>query len=150
MPESFPAGIHAVQIDYDYLKRLLEAFAAAPRPTTDIRELAQAGVDYETDIFLFHIEILLDKGFIQRQDGEPGIGIVRSIDDFITWNVLPLRLTASGHEFLDGLRNQEAMAVLKSKFKHAGIDTAKAIFKTVIEESVKGAVKAFLPGAGPG
>jgi hypothetical protein len=33
-----------MQIDYDYLKRLMEAFTEAPRPTTDIVELQKLGL----------------------------------------------------------------------------------------------------------
>jgi len=133
-----------MQIDYDYLKNLLEAFAGAPRPTTDIEELKERGLDYETDQFLFHMEILADQDFIRQPDGDSGFGVFRSIDGHTSWSVLPLRLTADGHRFLDGLRDERAMAVIKKDFKHASIDTAKTIFKTVLEESVKGAVRAFI------
>ena len=137
-----------MQIDYDYLKRLLEGFADAPRPTTDIEELKATGLDYDTDIFAFHMEILEDKGFIGQPDGDPGIGLQRDSDGGCHWGAIPLRLTAAGHEFLDGLRSKAAMSVLKHDFKSASIDTARTIFRTVIEESAKIAVKAFLPGAG--
>jgi hypothetical protein len=95
-----------MQIDYDHLKQLLEAFAAAPKPTTDIEELKHRGIDYQSDAFLFHTEILDDTGFVERADGDRGIGVLRSVDRFISWSAVPLRLTAAGHEFLGGLRNE--------------------------------------------
>lgn len=138
-----------MQIDYDYLKQLLEAFAAAPRPTTDIEELKNRGIEYDSDQFLFHMEILQDKGLIEQPDGDPGIGVSRSADGFVSWAAIPLRMTAAGHEFLDGMRNEKAMAVVKRDFKHAGIETVKTVFRAVCEESAKLAVRAMLGGSAP-
>ena len=140
-----PVGEPAMQIDYDYLKRLMEAFTEAPRPTTDIVELQKLGLDYETDIFVFHMQILQDQGFIVQPDGDTDIGLQYGIGaDEPSWGAVPLRLTAAGHEFLDGLRSKQAMAVIKSSAKSVSISTAKAIFKAVLEESTKAAAKAFL------
>jgi hypothetical protein len=38
------------------------------------------------------------------------------------------------------------MAVVKQKFKNAGIDTVKAVFKSMLEESAKMAVRAVVSG----
>jgi hypothetical protein len=134
-----------MQIDYDYLRRLMEAFAEAPRPTTDIEELQKVGFNYETDIFVFHMQILQDQSFIAQPDGDTDIGLRFGIgDDDPSWGAVPLRLTAAGHEFLDGLRNKEAMAVIKANAKSVSISTAKMIFKAVLEESVKAATKGYL------
>jgi hypothetical protein len=134
-----------MQIDYDYLRRLMEAFAEAPRPTTDIEELQKVGFDYETDIFVFHMQILQDQSFIGQPDGDTDIGLRYGIGaDDPAWGAVPLRLTAAGHEFLDGLRSEEAMAVIKANAKSVSISTAKMIIKAVLEESVKAAAKAYL------
>ena len=134
-----------MQIDYDYLRRLMEAFAEAPRPTTDIEELQKVGLDYETDIFVFHMQILQDHNFIAQPDGDRDIGLRFGIgDDDPSWGAVPLRLTAAGHEFLDGLRSKEAMAVIKANAKSVSISTAKTIIKAVLEESVKVAAKGYL------
>jgi hypothetical protein len=45
---------------------------------------------------------------------------------------VPFRLTAAGHEFLDGLRSKEAMAVIKANAKSVSISTAKTIIKVVL------------------
>jgi hypothetical protein len=86
-------------------------------------------------------------GVTLTPNGERGFGAIRSVDNRISWAAVPLRLTAAGHEFLDGLRNQQAMSVLKQKFMHAGIDTARTVVKTVLEESTKLVVKAIVSGA---
>ena len=97
--------VELMQIDYDYLKQLLEAMAAAERPWTDIEELKVRGIDYESDQFLFHMEILCDNGLIRQPDGSSDIGMRLSADRIVSWAAVPLRLTAEGHEFLDGMRN---------------------------------------------
>ena len=48
-------------IDQDYLKKLLEAFEAAPAPITNIDELQAAGLEYDNDQFVFHMNILTTK-----------------------------------------------------------------------------------------
>lgn len=138
-----------MQIDYDYLKQLLEAMAATERPWTDIEELKARGVDYAADQFLFHMEILCDKGLIRQIDGSSDLGMRLSVDRIPSWGAVPLRLTADGHEFLEGMRNKEAMALVKRDFKTAGIDTAKAVFRAALEESARIAAQAlFRHGAG--
>ncbi len=134
-----------MQIDYDYLKGLMEAFVEAPRPTTDIDELEQAGFDCETDVFIFHMQILQDQGFIMQPDGDTDIGLRYGIGaDKPSWGAVPLRLTNAGHEFLDGLRSREAITVIKSSANSVGISTARSIFNAVLEQTAKGMVKAVL------
>jgi hypothetical protein len=63
--------------DQDYLKKLLETCEAAPAPIFNIEELQSAGLDYGTDQFVFHMNILDDLGLIERDDREPGFGFLR-------------------------------------------------------------------------
>ena len=102
----------------EYTRKLLTAFEDAPKPTTDIRELQERGVDYRSDEFVFHMQLLEDNGYVQREDAEPGFGLVRSVDGFCSWCVLPLRLTASGHEFAEAMESEHGFqAVKKSLIK---------------------------------
>jgi hypothetical protein len=141
--------VELMQIDYDYLRQLLEAMAAAERPWTDIHELKERGIHYEADQFLFHMEILCDKGLIRQMDGSSDLGMRLSLDRIPSWGAVPLRLTAEGHDFLDGMRNKEVMVVVRRDFKTAGIDTVKAVFRVVLEESARVATEAlFRHGAG--
>jgi hypothetical protein len=77
-----------VRIDHDYLKKLLEACEAAPAPIFDIGLLKEAVLDFETDEFVFHMSILNDLGVVERDDGEPGFGLFRSLDGHISWAVV--------------------------------------------------------------
>lgn len=90
--------------DNDYLKALLGAFQESPAPTTDIRQLKKAGIDYEDEKFAFHMEYLADRGCLEAADGKPGLGLDRGADNSLQWSVIPLRLTAQGHHFATELR----------------------------------------------
>ena len=85
-----------MKIDNDYLKKLLDACQSSVGPTFNILDLKEAGLDYEDSQFEFHMAILTDKGFIERDDGDPNFGLFKGIDGRLSWSVLPLRLTATG------------------------------------------------------
>ena len=67
-----------MKIDTDYLKKLLEACQASENPTFDIASLDAAGFDHRASQFEFHMMIRCDHGFIERDDGDSGIGIFKS------------------------------------------------------------------------
>lgn len=64
-----------MKIDHDYLKRMLEAFEAAPTPIFRVSDFRDAGLEFQDDEFIFHIGILTDHGFIAREDRKPGFGL---------------------------------------------------------------------------
>lgn len=99
--------------DADYIKRLLTAFQDSPSPVTDIQELEKLGLSYETDEFYFHLRLLHDQGFVESDHGDGGLGVERSLDGHYSWSVIPLRLTAAGHEFAEALNNDTAFAAVK-------------------------------------
>jgi hypothetical protein len=92
-------------------KKLLGACQASEKPTFDIEDLKAVGFDYYDKQFEFHMMILTDQGFIEQDDGDPGFGLTKSMDGHLSWSVLPLRLTASGHQFIEALSNKEVWAV---------------------------------------
>ena len=120
-----------VKPDPEYVKQLLSAFQSAPNPTTDIEELAGAGLPNDDPKFEFHMMLLHDQGFVESELG--GIGLSKGADGGIMWSVIPLRLTASGHEFAEALGDNKVVQTLKEKFAGASIATmsqvAVAIFK---------------------
>ena len=75
------------------------------------------------------MRLLEDRGLIIRSDGEPGFGAIQSLDGMTHWAVMPLRLTAMGHDFLDALRNKEVWATLKTGFKDASMGTLMTVSK---------------------
>jgi DNA-binding IclR family transcriptional regulator len=120
--------------DPDYIKRLLVAFQDAPEPTTDIEELKQQGLSYEDSQFYFHLRLLRDQGFVEREDGEYGLGVQTMSAGNHSWSIVPLRLTASGHEFAEAMGHSKAFAAVKSSLVTSSLsimrDVAVAAFKT--------------------
>lgn len=111
--------------DPEYLKKLLVAFSNAPEPTTDIRELQEAGIDYDDPKFEFHMHLLLDHGYIESESRKGGFGLEKSADGYRQWSVIPLRLTASGHEFAEALESSKAMEAVKKNLVGASLSTIK-------------------------
>jgi Hypothetical protein (DUF2513) len=126
-----------VKIDQDYLKKLLETCQASEKPTFDIDDLKAAGFDYYDKQFEFHMMILSDQGFIEQDDGDPGFGLTKSLDGYPSWAVLPLRLTASGHQFIEALSNKEVWAAIKHGFKDASIATLKSVSLKLLDGCAK-------------
>ena len=122
-----------MKIDQDYLKGLLEACQKSEKPTFDIEDLEKAGLDYSEPSFEFHMRILTDQGFIEQDDGDSGFGLTKSLDGFQSWSVLPLRLTASGHQFIEALENKEVWETIKTGFKDASITTLKTVSMKLLE-----------------
>jgi len=125
-----------MKIDQDYLKGLLEAFEASDLPDTDISRLNELGFNCRTDTFVFHMRLLEDRGLIVRSDGDPGFGAFSSLDGSTHWAVMPLRLTALGHDFLDALRNQEVWSTLKTGFKDASMGTLMTVSKELFNRAL--------------
>lgn len=133
-----------MKIDHDYLKALLEACQASEKPTFDIDDLEAAGLDYNDPQFEFHMEILSDQGFIRQYDDTSGFGLTKSIDGHLSWSVLPLRLTAPGHEFIEALSNKEVWAAIKQGFKDASMGTLKSVATKLLEGYAKKKIDVLL------
>ncbi|HCA3680705.1 TPA: DUF2513 domain-containing protein [Klebsiella pneumoniae] len=129
-----------MKIDQEYLKALLNAFEDSNEPHTSISKLLETGFDHRTNEFRFHMRLLQDRGLIGRVDGESGIGYFspqsddRYDDGF--FDEVPLRLTASGHDFLEAIRNKEVWATLKSGFKDASIGTLVTVSKELLNRAL--------------
>jgi len=122
--------------DAEYLKQLLTAFQGAPNPTTDIRELKRQGFSLDDPRFEFHMMLLQDHRFVEGESGAGGIGFSKSPDGFVQWSVIPLRLTASGHEFAEAMGSRKALQALKKNFVGATISTMRDVAVTIFKAEV--------------
>lgn len=133
-----------MKIDQDYLKKLLEACQASEKPTFDIQDLKAAGLDYNDRQFEFPMKIFDDQRFIEQDDGESGFGLIKSLDGFASWSVLPLRLTASGHQFIEALSNKEVWSAIKHGFRDASIETLRTVALKLLDGFAKKKIDALL------
>ena len=125
--------------DVEYLKTLLNAFRDAPNPTTDIQELEKAGLDYNEPRFEFHMNLLLDQGYIASDSRRGGFGLDKGADGGGQWSVIPLRLTAGGHEFAEALNNSKAFETVRNNFVGASITTIKEVVIAVAKAESRSA-----------
>jgi predicted ArsR family transcriptional regulator len=123
-----------MKINYDYLKKLLETFASSDKAVIDYNVLKSATLTADANTFLFHLQQVEDEGCIERADKKPGLGYVFSMKgDGITWAVVPLRMTSSGFQLLDALRNKDILNTLKTEFKDDSLRTIRTIAKQLLE-----------------
>jgi hypothetical protein len=122
----------------EYIKNLLSAFQKSRDPVTDVSELEEQGFSYRTTEFYFYFHLLLlnDLGFVIREDRKPGIGVKRMPHGELFWSGIPLRLTASGHEFAEAMNNKKAFESIKKSVMSSSLsimrDVAVSVLKTEI------------------
>ncbi len=87
-------------IDHEYANGLLGAFQKAEREFTNIEELKLNGYSNEDDRFILHLNYLHEQGLIKGYNGKSPLGYRIGADDKVTWAVVPLRLTAAGHDYI--------------------------------------------------
>lgn len=121
-----------MRIDTEYLKTVLDVFLDATTPTVDLKDFPMLDLSGETNDavhnFVFHFELLADQQFIEPAIKTNGIGIRRTSHDY-TWSVIPLRLTAAGHDFASALAKPGVIDEIKNTFKESGpSETVKAVF----------------------
>lgn len=119
--------------DPDYIKKILDAFREHSDPTMDISQLAELGLSYQMAEFYFHMRLLNDQGFVERDDEEPGLGVNVDMSGNYSWSAVPLRLTASGHAFAEAMGNSKAFEAVKKSLVSSSLsimrDIAVAAFK---------------------
>ncbi len=135
-----------MKIDHDYLKKMLEAFENAPAPVFYVPDFRAADLNHCDPQFIFHLGILNDQGFVARDDHKAGFGLQYNMDGSAAWSIIPLRLTAQGHDFIEALKNKEVWATLKKDFKDASINTLWDVSKKLLEGYAKKKVEGLLNG----
>jgi hypothetical protein len=133
-----------MKIDQDYLKDLLNAFQAEESLYTDINKLKEKGFDHLTGKFLFHIQILEDKKLIENCTKDFRIGYDFTLDGGISWTILPLRLTANGHELLEALNKSEVWDIIKKEFKEASVSTLFSVGTTLVKNLALKKIEKYL------
>jgi len=89
------------------------------------------------------LRILEDQKLVKSATGN-GLGFRIGASGDVHWSVVPLRLTAFGHEFLEALRNNEVWNTIKAEFKDASIGTLWRVSKELLEGYARKKVTSLL------
>ena len=120
-----------MKLDKDLVRKILLAIEADESPPLGLIELTIEG--YSTEIVSYHVEILNEADLIEGRD----------LTSFDGYHWAPTRLTYSGHEFLDSIRDNEIWRLTKEGAKKAGQasigfiwELAKAYGKQALKDRV--------------
>ena len=90
--------------------------------------------DHLDEKFLFHLQLAIENELISNRDlkidGLKSVGIMIGGQGHALLSSVPIRLTQSGHDFANALRNKEVLLKLKSELKDAP-------FKVIFDGSQK-------------
>jgi len=129
-----------MRINHDYIKRLIDVALDHPAPTFTIRDFEAAGVPYETPEFEFHMKLLDDQRLIEQDDGDSGFGLVKGADGCSSWAVLPLRLTARGHDFAEAISEKTIWDRIKKELPGAAMSTLVSVSLELAKDYAKQAL----------
>jgi hypothetical protein len=98
---------------------------------------------YSEDQKIYHMALLIEGGLVD--------GLIRTDGNGYPSGTVAIRLTWSGHEFLDAARNDTIWHKVSKKFKGEGLSIGFELLKTVLIETAKDHLRtlAILPGQPP-
>lgn len=120
-----------MKIDQDYLKDILNTFLESPRSFVWVADIMDKGIAMD-DKFLFHMQILEDQHFIECLDKTSQLGYEITLGGAFKWQSRPLRLTASGHEFVEAINRSEIWDIIRQEFKDSSLSTLKSAASTLL------------------
>lgn len=135
-----------MRIDYEYLNNFLNL--VLDNGTSDFKLNAKSfqtlwprGDDEALDKLVFHLEILADQNCLESAlTNKDNIGFRRTGSGWIV-SIVPLRLTATGHQFAADITKPTVIEQLKTSFADAGpnevVKIAFALSKNVLEKKLK-------------
>lgn len=119
--------------DLDLLRNILLKIENLDSANTEITKESFSDLNSDIDLIYYHLQLLNDAGFIESSD--------------ISWklssNMFVKRLTFSGCEYLDLVRNQGVWENTKSKLIKIGGSASISIIKEVAESVIREGLKTF-------
>ena len=132
-----------MKVDQEYLKLILNTFIESPRSFIWVADLMERGIEMD-DKFLFHIQILEDQVLIEALDKKSDLGYEITLGGEYRWQSRPLRLTASGHEFVEAMNKSEIWEIIKEEFKDSSLSTIKSAATTLLKAFAKKQIDKYL------
>lgn len=113
--------------DWDVVRKILIALEDSEHAHSDLQSVE--GVDKEQ--FMYHAGLLIDAGLVEGRVISAMVGPVAAI---------LIRMTWSGHEFLDSIRPKPIWDKIKSDARSKGIDLTFGAIKALAEMAMKAAI----------
>jgi len=109
--------------DNEYLRALLLNIETLPKVDFNSGDIETLGYDLYDQTFILHFRLLCDNGLIVPS-GNSGFGFgYDGAHNFVWQNIVPLRISAQGYDFLAAIRQSEVWDKLKKEFTDASIKT---------------------------
>ena len=125
-----------MKIDIDYIKMLLNDFEECDSAYLNSLFLRKYLTKNENK-FIFHWEILQDKGLVSGANGKVVNIIQHGLNDYIFIGGINLRLTDQGHQFYEALKDEEILEKLKSNVKSFSIDSMMKVAKILFDKKLE-------------
>ncbi|WP_259396660.1 DUF2513 domain-containing protein [Psychromonas sp. SR45-3] len=130
--------------DNEYLRTLMLELEGVPDYDFNIRDIKKLGYDIEEPKFILHFRLLCDSSLIVPS-GKDGYGFGYDGANNFSWeSIVPLRLSATGHDFLAAVKQSEVWDKLKKEFSDASIKTLVAAGLKLTEAYAKKKVNEML------
>ena len=121
-----------MKIDIEYIKSLLDIILEHDQPDfrIDHNKIKPLWLnDEKLNTLVFHMEILEDQNLIESSTSLQGIGFKRMGNGSFTVSIIPLRLSAAGHQFASDLSKPGVLEQLTTSFKDLGpSEVVKVVF----------------------
>lgn len=128
-----------MKIDPDYIKRILTKAQSSEKAIFNIYDLVDDKNDISDETFIFHMQILSDQKLIvtDGSDNSSDIGVSRTGNGQVCWRVTHLRLTSTGHDFIEALTNDTVWKKIKKELKQPSISTLVSTAQFLLNETIK-------------
>jgi hypothetical protein len=127
-----------MKIDPDYIKQVLTKAQASDKAIFNIYDLVDDKNEISDEKFIFHMQILSDKKLlVTDSDNSLGIGVSRTGYGQVSWKVTHLRLTSTGHDFIEALTNDTVWKKIKKELKAPSITTLVNTAQFLLQETIK-------------
>jgi len=123
-------------IDIDYIKILLTDFQECESAYIDSSFFSKY-IKEDENKFIFHWEILQDKGLVSGTNGKQINVIQHGLNDYVFISGINLRLTDQGHQFYEALKDEEILEKLKSNVKSFSLDSMIKMGKILFDKKLE-------------
>ncbi|CAK1985279.1 MULTISPECIES: DUF2513 domain-containing protein [Vibrio] len=133
-----------MRVDFEYIKDFLALVLDNEELDFNLNQeqFKPLHADFDAKIkMVFHLEILEDQGLIESVSNRiQGLGFQRSGRNDVILSFIPLRLTATGHQFAADLVKPGVLEKLVDNFKDAGpteaVKVVLGLGKSILEKKL--------------